>query len=226
MTPPSRPWLLPVVCAVLGIAWVLWLADEREPAGEQSAVQAPVTQSTPASPLGGPPAVNPPDPRPVPPPENRPTPDSPSGARAADIARSAIAPAVELGFQTPSGATIGEFFDVRVTLVASQPIAHIAIEVTYDPEFLKGRDLDEVDYAKRADGERAFKPEEINDGRAKLVMVMNRGEIPVLNVPLVQFEALLPGSTQIRIEGISVSDASGRTLTWTASGQESRISIN
>ena len=31
-----------------------------------------------------------------------------------------------------------------------------------------------------------------------------------MNVPLVQFEALSPGWTQIRIESINVSDASGR----------------
>ena len=133
---------------------------------------------------------------------------------------------MQLGFQTPPGATIGEFFDVRVAIDASQPIARISVEVTYDPAFLKGRTLEEIDYAQRAVGERAFRIDEINDGRATLVMVMKGGEIPRMNVPLVQFEALSPGRTQIRIQSINVSDASGRTLTWTATGQESSISLN
>lgn len=121
---------------------------------------------------------------------------------------------------------IGQFFDVRVAIDASQPIARIGVEVTYDPAFLKGRTLEEIDYAQRAVGERAFKIEDMNDGHATLVMVMKAGEIPRMNVPLVQFEALSPGWAQIRVESINVSDAMGGSLTWTATGQESRISLN
>ena len=33
MSRPSRPWLLPVACAVLGVVWVLWLAYETRTRG-------------------------------------------------------------------------------------------------------------------------------------------------------------------------------------------------
>ena len=52
------------------------------------------------------------------------------------------------------------------------------------------------------------------------------GRVSQMNVPLVQFEALSPGWAQIRIDSINVSDASGRPLTWSASGRESRMSLN
>ena len=207
---------------VLGVAWVLWLAHEREPSGVQSPAPAAVTQSTPASPTGSPSAVSPAGSRP----EARPAPTPSSGVRAADTVRAASAAPVRLGFQAPPGAMIGENFDVRVAIDASQPVARIGVEVIYDPAFLRGRTLEEIDYGPRALGERAFKIEEIGDGRAILVLVMKGGEIPRMNVPLVQFEALSPGWTQIRVESINVSDASGRTLTWSATGQESRMSIN
>jgi hypothetical protein len=98
--------------------------------------------------------------------------------------------------------------------------------VTYDAAFLKARTLEEIDYAQRAAGERAFRIDDISDGRATLVLVLKGGEVARLNVPLVQFEALSSGLTQIRVENISVSDASGRAVPWSASGQESRISLN
>ena len=134
---------------------------------------------------------------------------------------------MQLTFQTPAGALTGESFDVRVEIVSSQPIARIGVEVNYDPALLKARTLDEIDYATRAPGELvAFKVEELSDGRATLVLVLKKGEVHRMNVPLVQFEALSPGSAQIRIDSISVSDASDRPLTWAASGQESRMSLN
>jgi len=133
---------------------------------------------------------------------------------------------VQLTFQTPASARIGESFDVRVSIIASQPIASVAVEVNYDPALLKARTVEEIDYAARAPDERAFKIEEINDGRATLSMAFKTGVGSPVNVPLVQMEALSPGWAQIRIDSINVSDASGRPLTWSALGQESRMSLN
>jgi len=57
-------------------------------------------------------------------------------------------------------------------------------------------------------------------------MAFKTGVGSPVNVPLVQMEALSPGWAQIRIDSINVSDASGRPLTWSALGQESRMSLN
>ena len=178
---------------------------------------------TPASPPGGPSAVNPAGARP----ETRPTPIPPSVARGTDTAQPSTPSTVQLTFQTPGGALVGEAFDVRVAIISSQPVARVGVEVNYDPTLLKARTLDEIDYATRAPGElAAFKIDEPSDGRATLVLVLKGGQVPRMNVPLVQFEALSPGWAQIRIDSISVTDVSDRPLPWAASGQESRMSIN
>lgn len=221
MSRPSRPWLLPGVCAVLGVGWVLWLAHESEPDRGPSPAPTPVNRSTPASPPGGPLAVNPAES----PSEVHPASIPQSAARSADKAPASTPSAVQLTFQTPAGARVGESFDIRVSIVASQPIANVAVEVNYDPALLKARTVEEIDYAQRTVGERAFRIEDINDGRATLSMSLKGVGLPV-NVPLVQMEALSPGGAQIRIDSINVSDPSGRPLTWSAFGQESGMSLN
>ena len=57
-------------------------------------------------------------------------------------------------------------------------------------------------------------------------MAMKGREAPPVNAALVQFEVLSPGRTQIRIESISVSDASDRSVPWAATGRESQITLN
>jgi len=222
MTRPSRPWLLPVVCAVLGIAWVLWLAHDSEPAGEHASAPAPVLPAATPSPPGAQADANPAKPRP----EARPATVPSSAARAPDIARPSTPGPAQLAFQSPAGALVGDSFDVHVAINASRPIARIGVEVFFDPTLLKARALEEIDYGQRATGERAFRIDEIGEGRAVLTLVIKAGELPPNSAPVLQFEALAPGGTQIRVEGISVTDASGRAVPWSASGQESRISIN
>ena len=154
MTRPSRPWLLPVVCAVLGIAWVLWLAHEREPAGEQSAGTGAGDPIDAGESSCGSSAVNPPGPRP----EARPAPVPPSGARVADTTPTMRAPLrYSWRSRLPLGRRLARSSTFGSPSIASQPIARIGVEVTYDPALLKGRTLEEIDYARRAEGERAFR---------------------------------------------------------------------
>ena len=101
-----------------------------------------------------------------------------------------------------------------------------AVEIAYDPALLKARTLEEIDYAQRTEGERAFAIDQLSDGHVALVMKMKGGEAIPRNVPLVQFEALSPGRAQIRITDISVSDASERSVPWAATGRESQIVLN
>ena len=222
MSRPSRPWLLPVACTVIAVVWVLWLAYETEPAGEGSADLAPSSQSTPQSRPGGPSDMVPAGSRPKAGGVAIPS----SGARATDEVRSSIDPPLQLVFQTPASARVGEAFDLRVAIDARQPIARFVFEITYDPALLKARTLDAIDYAQRTGGERAFEIDQLSDGRVALVVRMKRGEAIPRNVPLVQFEALSPGSAQIRITDINVSDASDRSVPWAATGRESQIVLN
>ena len=222
MSRPSRPWLLPIACAVLGVVWVLWLAYESEPAGEGSADRAPSSQSTPESHPGGLSQMNPADSRP----EARGAAIPPSTARAADETRSSTTPPLQLVFQTPATANVGDAFDVRVSIAARQPIARIVFGITYEPGLLKARSLEAIDYVHRTPGERAFAINELSDGHVEVVVAMKGREPPPANVPLVQFEVLSPGRTQIRIASIDVSDASDRAVPWAATGRESQISLN
>jgi hypothetical protein len=139
--------------------------------------------------------------------------------------RSSIPP-LQVAFHTPASARVGEAFDVRVAIAARQPIARIVVEIAYDPALLKARSLEELDYAQRTLGEPAFAIEQSSDGRVAIVMKMKGGAAPPGTVPLVQFEALSPGSAQIRITDISAFDASDRSVPWAAAGRESQIALN
>ena len=81
---------------------------------------------------------------------------------------------MQLVFQTPASASVGEAFDLRVAIDARQPIARIVVEIAYDPALLKARSLEEIDYAQRTEGERAFEIDEMSDGRVALVMKLTR----------------------------------------------------
>jgi len=159
-------------------------------------------------------------------PEARGAAKPPSGARATGEVGSSINPPLQLVFQTPASARVGEAFDVRVAIDARQPITRIGFEITYDATLLKARSLEELDYAQRTPGEPAFAIDPLNDGQVALVMRIKGGEAIPRNVPLVQFEALSPGWAQIRITDISASDASQRSVPWVATGRESQINLN
>lgn len=136
---------------------------------------------------------------------------------------------MQLVFQTPANARVGEGFDVRVSVAAGQAIGRIVVEVAYDPSHLKPRTLEEIDYGERAAGERAFSINPLNDGSVELVLAKERGVdalVLPLSAPLVQFEALSPGSTEIRIANVSASDPTARSLPWSAAGRESRIVLD
>src|SRR4029079_1117215 len=87
----------------------------------------------------------------------------PSGAPAAEKGQSSTERPLQLVFQAPPGARVGENFDVRVAIVGTQAIARIVVAVAYDPSRLRVRTLEEIDYATRAVGERAFSTNESSD---------------------------------------------------------------
>ena len=151
----------------------------------------------------------------------------PSGTRATDEVRSSIDPPLQLVFQTPASARVGEAFDVRVAIDARQPIARIVFEITYDPALLKARSLEEIDYAQRTQGERAFAIDQLSDGHVALVMAMKRGEAIPRNVPSgpVRGPVAWIGRKSVS-RSISVSDAGERSVPLAATGRESQIVLN
>ena len=219
-----RPWLSWLVM-VIALTWIVWLAKDRmwrHTADVQ--VRAPPPESA-----GAPPEV-PRRPgtadRAVAPVEGRnevlalpaPRPQTP----AADT------PQLQLAFAMPQSAQVGEGFDVRVFLTERQPIGRILVEVTYDPALLKARTLEEIDYAPRELGERMFRIESSSDGRVELSIARDRRNPQALptSVPLVQFEALAPGRTRVRVESIVVTDPNSGALTWSATGRDGDIVLN
>ena len=221
-----RPWLIPVASLVIAVAWIAWLAwDSISPgAGDVPDRAPPQSAVPPALPQRASPAT--PAQRVAPPTESR----NDAAVSSKPRPNAAVAgAALQLAFAMPTSVQVGEGFDVRVSLVARQPVGRIVIEVSYDPALLKARTLEELDYAQRALGERMFTIDNSNDGRIELSLAKDRGNptpgLPA-SVPLVQFEALATGRAQVRIESIAVSDPNGGTLTWSAMGRESGVMIN
>lgn len=223
MSRPSKPWLLPVTCAVLGVGWVLWLAHGQEAGVEVPAEPATSSQAT-LSPRadersdkhvdGAPPDAWPADVH---------------SARAPETPQSSRAVPLQLVFKTPSTAQVGDGFDVRVAIAARNPIGRLVVQVAYDPSYLKVRTVEEIDYADRVPGERAFSTQDSNDGNVELVLQRKRGEAALAlpaSIPLVQFEAIAAGATEVRIAGISATDATDRPLPWSAEGREAEIALN
>ena len=199
MSRPSRPWLLPVVCTVLGVAWVLWLAHETRTrwraisnigAGHRNRRRRSSRRAIGFNPRGLPSGspCRPPSLLPVRAPRTRCARRSPS--------------ACNLCFRRPPARRIGESFDVRVA-IDCEP-ADRPHRLSKSPTTLRcsRREPWKKSTMRSArTGERAFKIDEINDGRVTLVDGdERRGEILPVNVPLVQFEALSPGWAQIRID--------------------------
>jgi hypothetical protein len=46
-----------------------------------------------------------------------------------------------------------------------------------------------------------------------------------LSAPLVQFEAIAAGSTDVRISSVGAYDSTDRSLPWSAIGRESKIVV-
>jgi hypothetical protein len=140
-----------------------------------------------------------------------------------------IEPALQLAILAPTSASIGEGFDMRVTIAARKAVGRIVVEIAYDPILLKARSTEEIDSTGRPPGERAFSIERMSDGQIAVVMPAQGGaagqELPASAV-LAQFEAIATGSTQIRVSGVTVTDTTGQALPWAATGEESQIIVN
>jgi hypothetical protein len=207
----SRRRLMLAACIALGVVGAIWLSRDREVANdspsERAALPAPAAQR--ASTEAG---------------------DSTSAAPVVAYSRATVTPGLLLGFQAPSSPKTGEAFDVHVVFDGRQAIERIAFEIDYDPTLLRVRTLEEVDYSQRASGERTFFiADRLSDGRVVAVMTMG-GDVwgPAYRVraAVAQFEALAPGSTQIRISNIQVNDRTGRSIEWTASGEQMAIVLH
>jgi hypothetical protein len=170
MPPQSRPWLLPVACAVLGVVWVIWLARggqlaEDEAFERASPAQSPAPQSPPPQ---REPTTAPQDPA-------RTHSESPKAGVAPRGPRVTegpppIEPALQLAILAPTSASIGEGFDMRVTIAARKAVGRIVVEIAYDPILLKARSTEEIDSTGRPPGERAFSIERMSDGQIAVVM--------------------------------------------------------
>ena len=220
MSRPFKPWFLPVTCAVIGVAWVMWLANGDEAVVQMPVDRPPSLQSAPRLPeRSDKPDVSRPGAREA----------SASAARVAEPLQSSGEPALRLDFQTPPTAQVGDGFDVRVAISSRKAIGRIVVEVAYDPAYLKVRTVEEIDYAQRALGERTFSSQQSSDGHVELILQRKRNDPPLAlpaSVPLVQFEAIAPGSAEVRIASISASDATDSPLSWSAAGREAQVVVN
>jgi hypothetical protein len=154
---------------------------------------------------------------------------SPAVTATATPAQPAVEPPLQLAFQAPTSASVGEAFDVRVALTSHQPVGRIAMEIVYDASLLKARSAEEIDYTQRAPGEVAFSIERSSDGQVGVALVAGggvAGEGVPATAAVVQFEALAAGGAQIQLSGIAVSDTTDRPMPFEAKGQESLILVH
>ncbi len=220
----STRWLVSTACIALGVVGWIWLSRDREEANDSTSGRA--APPAPAAQRGGPNPL-----------QTKDDVGSSTEGRASTGAtpvpagsQATISPGLLLGFQAPSSAKTGEAFDVHVVLDGRQAIERIAFEIDYDPTLLHVRTSEELDYSQRASGERTFLiRDQLSERRVVAVMAMG-GDVwgPEYRVraAVAQFEALAPGSAQIRISNIQVNDRTGRSIDWTASGQEMAIVLN
>ena len=213
------PWVLPIMALVVTVAWVLWLARGTSFTEDAAPLQP---QSSQTSAQHEPSTATKDVPVPV---------EKASRAPAAapvKAAAPASEPALQLSIQAPVRATVGEGFDVRVSLAARRPVKRIAVAISYDPALLKARTAEEIDYSQRGATERAFRIEQAVDGEIEVALGDEPGtagrDLP-MSAALVQFEPLAPGRTQVRVTGITVLDPSDRSLQFAATGKDSEIII-
>jgi hypothetical protein len=227
MERPLTRWLVPATCIALGVVGGIWLSRDRDMANESPPGQAtqprPATQQDGRSPLQAKDdiASNA---------EGRDIASAvPPPARSQESASVAMSAGLLLGFQAPSRAKTGEAFDVHVVVDGRQALERISLEIDYDPAVLRLRTLEAVDYSRRA-GERTFSiAEGLGDGRAMAVLTIGGdawGLAYRVRAAVAQFEALAPGSAQIRISNIQVNDRAGRLIDLTATGLELAIVLN
>lgn len=221
-------WLVPATCIALAVVGWIWLSRDRGTANESPSGQATqprsATQQDGRSPLHAKDNIG----------SNAEGRDSASAvplpARPQEYPSTTLNPGLLLGFQSPSSANTGEAFDVHVVVDGRQALERIALEIEYDPAVLRLRDLEAVDYSRRASGERTFSiTDRLGDRRAVAVLTIGGdtwGPAYRVRAAVAQFEALAPGSAKIRISNIEVSDRAGRSIDMTASGQEIAIVLN
>jgi len=153
----------------------------------------------------------------------------PSIAGAGRQTKSVATAPLQLAFQTPTSASVGEAFDVRVTLMGQQPVGRIAMDIAYDAALLKARGTEEVDYGQRPPDDRAFTIERTSDGQVAVRMLLGGGPAGQALPPsaaVVQFEALAPGGAVLRISGIAVWDMADQPVPWQAVGEENIVLIH
>lgn len=223
MSRPSKLWLLPVACAVIGVFWMYRPAYEKEPPVTAPSQPAPMaSQSTPK---------DHPDDR-----SDKASTDSraeprvtaaPAAALPTEKVQPPIDPSLQLVFQAPSNARVGDNFDVRIMIGGRQSVGTIVVEVAYDPALLRVRTFEEIDYAVRMAGDRAFAIRQSSDGQVELVL-RQRGTALTLpsSAALVQFEAIASGLAHVLITNVSAADTTERPVSWSAFGREIQIAID
>lgn len=229
MTRARKVWLVVMAAELIALAWILWpVLKKTSPDTADVQVRARPSQSVGPSPA-------------LPPPVS-PTAATDRAVAAAETRNDAgvVSPAprprspaadaeLQLAFVLPQSVQVGEAFDVRVSVMARQPVGNIAVEVTYDPALLKARGLEEIDYAQRSPGERMFRITGNSDGRIELSIAADRAhpeQAMPAGLPLVQFEALAPGRAHVRVDSIEVSNPRGVAMSWSAIGRDSEVVLD
>jgi hypothetical protein len=113
---------------------------------------------------------------------------------------------VNVEFQLPASAKVGEAFELRIVVEARQAISRVAFEIRYDPALMRVRTAEEIDYGGRAATERPLLFEEMGEGRAAVVLMVPGGSLASASTAIVQFEALAPGWAQVDVAATDIRD--------------------
>ena len=131
-----------------------------------------------------------------------------------------------LAFAAPARVSPGGSVDLSVTIDAQRALDRVVLDIDYDPQQLRLRSAEEVDYSQRAPSlGNAFSIEVATEGHVTVAIRPSTRTAQSLHAAVVQFEAIASGWTKIRLTDVHATDLSGRALAWTASGQESQVAI-
>jgi len=217
----ARSWLLAMACVAVLVLGYLVLFRAVDP--PDSARRAPPARAELAAPGSSAGTTRGPDASAV-----------PSGTASQDVSiaqrpvHPAVPPAadVRLAFAAPARVSPGGSVDLSVTIDAQRALDRVVLDIDYDPQQLRLRSAEEVDYSQRAPSlDNAFSIEVATEGHVTVAIRPSTRTAQGLHAAVVQFEAIASGWTKIRVTDVHATDLSGRALAWTASGQESQVAI-
>ena len=131
--------------------------------------------------------------------------------KSVEPARDAGAPNVRLQVTAPSAVHAGEIFRARIHVEAYGGLRELAFTVRYEKALLSLVDRSEGDFARRGGIPAEWVANEPSDGNVEVSFKVGNGLAVAAagSIALLEFEALKPGTSSIRLQNVTAFDPTG-----------------